>query len=101
MLEIMEKYINKLGDFNHAFIGLSVQIAISMICPNLLHYTATSVSFLYLGKEHQTYIRLGNLKSFNFMLWQPHDRRQTIYLWIAVWGYPFIFNNFLPQLIKG
>lgn len=99
MLKILEKFIDGLGDFNHAFIGLIGMIIMSLLIPFLVYPLAIAFSFFYLGKEHWTYIRLGNLKSLNMMLWAPHDRNQTIYLWAAVWGYAVAYDQVLFTLI--
>jgi hypothetical protein len=95
MLKKIEKFINSLGDFNHLFISMIIMIAVTIIQPNLLPYAATFLSAFYLGKEHWTYIRLGELGSFNMMKWASHDRNQTLYLWFGVWAYALLFDIFV------
>lgn len=87
----IEAFITSLGDYNHLFIGLLVMICCSII-PALLPFSATAVSFFYLGKEHRTYIGRGELKSLQMNKWSRHDRRQTILLWVGVWLYVLVFN---------
>lgn len=93
MLKYIEKFINGLGDFNHMVIGLGVMVVCSII-PALLPFAATFISAFYLGKEHRSYIHLGELGSFQINKWSKHDRRQTIFVWIAVWLYVFGFTTF-------
>jgi|TARA_R110000796_G_C14549676_1_gene433695 hypothetical protein len=85
-------FINNLGDYNHLFIGLIIMIAVSFTFPNLLYYASTFISAFYLGKEHKTYIKLGELGSFQINKWERHDRRQTIFVWVGVWSYAFFFS---------
>ena len=92
MMKRIEKFINGLGDYNHLFIGLVIMIAVFLTFPNLLYYTATFISAFYYGKEHRTYIKLGELNSLNINKWRRHDRRQTVLLWVGVWAYAFFFN---------
>ena len=64
----------------------------TVILPSMLAYFAVAISFFYYGKEHRTYIKLGELNSLNINKWQRHDRRQTVLLWVGVWAYAFFFN---------
>ena len=95
MIKWTEKAIKWLGDFNHLFIGIVIMVIVSVIQPNLLPYAATFISAFYLGKEHWTYIHLGELGSFNMMKWASHDRLQTFYVWFGVWGYALLFDIFI------
>ena len=91
MLKI-ENFINSLGDFNHMFIGLILMVVCSIV-PALLPFAATFVSAFYFGKETGSYIsRFGELGSFQINKWSKHDRRQTIFVWVAVWLYTLVFN---------
>ena len=94
MMKHIENFINGLGDYNHLFIGIIIMFVVSVIQPSLLTHSATFISAFYLGKEHWTYIRLGELGSFNMFKWQPHDRMQTIYVWAGVWFYVLMFYIF-------
>ena len=92
-MDKIKTFVNGLGDYNHLFIGLVVMVCCSII-PALLHFAATFVSAFYLGKEHRTYIGMGELRSFQMNMWSRHDRRQTIFVWVGVWLYVLLFNLF-------
>lgn len=92
MLKKIKKIISELGDFNHLFVGMLIMILVSVVAPLFLGYAATFVSAFYWGKEHWTFIRLGELKSLNPMNWSSHDRNQTLYVWAGVWGYTIAYN---------
>ena len=91
MLKI-KTFINGLGDFNHLFIGMLIMIVVSVVAPLFLAYAATFISAFYWGKEHRSFIRLGELQSLNPMNWANHDRNQTFYVWAGVWGYAIAYN---------
>jgi len=102
---MLNKLINSFGDWNHAFVATVSIFIISLLAfagadiRLFLYFVATAFSFLYLGKEHQSYIKLGEIGSFFINNWKRHDRRQTILMWVCVWLYAFIFNKFIYGLI--
>lgn len=101
MLKKIEKFITSLGDFNHLAVVLLVQVIITGIlyitgafslAPSAAAILGFGFSMFYYGKEHWTYIRLGELASLNPNNWQPHDRKQTIYVWLSAIVYPIILS---------
>ena len=101
MLKKLEKFINGLGDFNHLAIVSVVSVfvtvllyivGVSHLAPTVAAIHGFGFSCFYYGKEHWTYIRLGELKSLNPNNWQPHDRKQTIYVWIFASTYPILLS---------
>lgn len=104
MFKKIEKFITGLGDFNHAFVTLLLMIIVSgtfILLANIevaVYVSAIigyGLSAFYYGKEHWTYIKLGELKSLNPNNWHKHDRRQTMFVWFVAAAYPiFLWNIF-------
>lgn len=100
-MKSIEKFINGLGDFNH----LAIVSVVSFIVTGVLYIVGAfhlaamvaavlgfGFSCFYYGKEHWTYIKLGELKSLNPNNWHRHDRRQTIFVWIFAAIYPILVS---------
>lgn len=105
MFEKINNFIYRLGDFNHMFVGLVIMLLFSCLVfisksfAPYLYFVATFITGFYYGKEHWTFIRLGELPSLNPKNWSKHDRNQSYYVWIAVWVYAIVFNKFIINLI--
>ena len=103
----MFKFIDDLGDWNHAFIGVGSMFIISLIgftgwafITTIIYFMAFALTFFYLGKEYQEHIRLGVLKAFYINLWTRHNRRQSIIVWSGVWLYAVIYDKFIFNFIQ-
>jgi len=93
---MMLKFIDGLGDWNHALIvgigiwplaGLLWLLGLYFKTPFVVAMFASLLIWtaFYYGKEHGIYRVSGFslIDSLNLILWEGHDRRQTIYLFFV------------------
>jgi len=108
MYKAFIKFVNGLGDWNHAFGASVIMVTVSFMglvvdwdASPLLWDLAQMITAWYMSKEYHSYIaKHGYIKAFNPSLWSRHDRRQTVLLFVVAWLYAFMYDKYIFNLIS-
>jgi hypothetical protein len=108
-MKAITKFINGLGDWNHAFIvaiGIWPVATIIWLCgyplATAMFWAASMWAAFYLGKEHLSYRWYtdphGFWLSVNPFAWNNHDKYQTLYMVIVAYGLAALIDWWLPSI---